>query len=118
MRRLPISTLFPYTTLFRSAESQVLANVDYNVSARSRFAGRLFLSNDSETVTFPGNGLNASGNIPGFPSPSDSGFRVFSLEHTYARTGSWLTQGRVAYVRTRRRTRAITPYKWTDVAVA
>src|SRR5438034_7642717 len=84
----------------------------------SRFAGQHFLSNDSETVTFPGNGLNASGNIPGFPSPSDSGFRVFFLEHTYARTSSWLNQARVAYVRTRTRTDATTPFKWSDVGVA
>ena len=115
---LGVQGLSVFTKPCQFAESQVLANVDYNVSARSRFAGRLFLSNDSETVTFPGNGLNASGNIPGFPSPSDSGFRVFSLEHTYARTSSWLNQARVAYVRTRTRTDAITPFKWSDVGVA
>lgn len=107
-----------FTEPCQFAENQFLANVDYVASAKSKLAGRFFLSNDSETVTFPGNGLNPSGNIPGFPSPSDSGFRVFSLEHTYARTSSWLNQARVAYVRTRTHTEAITPFKWSDVGVA
>lgn len=100
------------------AENQVLANVDYVVSAKSRFGGRFFLSKDTETVTLPGNGLNPAGNIPGFSSPSDSGFTVFSLENTYARTSSWLNQARVGYVRTRTHTEAITPLKWSDIGVA
>jgi hypothetical protein len=107
-----------FTEPCQFAENQLLANVDYVASAKSRLAGRFFLSNDSETVTFPGNGLNPSGNIPGFPSPNESGFRVFSLEHTYARTSSWLNQARVGYVRTRTHTEAITPFKWSDVGVA
>jgi len=40
------------------------------------------------------------------------------MEHTYARTSSWLNQARVAYVRTRTHTEAITPFKWSDVGVA
>lgn len=107
-----------FTEPCQFAENQVLTNVDYVASAKSRFGGRFFLSNDSETVTFPGNGLNPSGNIPGFPSPSDSGFRVFSLENTYARTSSWLNQARLGYVRSRTHTEAITPFKWSDVGVA
>jgi hypothetical protein len=51
------------------SEDQVLANADYVASSRSRFMGRFFLSDQSQTVTFPGNGLNPSGNIPGFPVP-------------------------------------------------
>ena len=107
-----------FTEPCQFAENQALADVDYTASAKSRFAGRFFLSNDSETVTFPGNGLNASGNIPGFPSPSDSGFRVFSLENTYARTSSWLNQARAGYVRTRVHTEARTSFKWSDIGVA
>jgi hypothetical protein len=99
-------------------ENQVLTNLDYVASVKSRFAGRFFLSNDRETVTFPGNGLNPSGNVPGFRSPSDSGFRVFSLANTYALASSWLNEARVGYVRTRTRTEAITPFKWSDVGVA
>ena len=107
-----------FTEPCQFSENQVLANVDYLASANSRFAGRFFFANDNDTVTFSGNGLNPSGNIPGFPSPSDSGFRVFSLGNTYALTGNWLNEARVGYVRTRTKTAAITPFSWSDVGVA
>jgi hypothetical protein len=106
-----------FTEPCQFSENQVLANVDYLASAKSRFAGRFFLANDGETVTFSGNGLNPSGNIPGFPSPSDSGFRVFSLGNTYALTGNWLNDVRFGYVRTRTKTEAITPFRWSDIGV-
>jgi hypothetical protein len=80
--------------------------------------GRFFIANDGETVTFPGNGLNPSGNIPGFPSPGDSEFRVLSLADTYALTSNLLNEARVGYVRTRTHTDAITPFKWADLGVA
>jgi len=47
-------------------ENQVLANIDYLASPKSLFAGRFFLSNDSDIVTFSGNGLSPSDNVPGF----------------------------------------------------
>jgi len=100
------------------SENQVLVNVDYLASVKSRFAGRFFLANDSETVAFSGNGLNPSGNIPGFPSPSDSGFRVFSLGNTYVLTTNWLNEARFGYVHTKTRSAAMTPFGWSDVGVA
>ena len=115
---LAVQGLSVFTEPCQFAENQFLANLDYVASAKSRFAGRFFVSNDSDIVTFPGNGLNPSGNIPGFPSPSDSSFIVFSLEHTYARTSSWLNQARMGYLRTKTRTDAVTPFKWADVGVA
>jgi hypothetical protein len=81
-------------------------------------AGRLFLANDNETVTFPGNGANPSGNIPGFPSPSNVGFRVFSIAHTYTFSDSLLNEARFGYVRTSSDTQAITPFHWSDIGVA
>src|SRR5215471_18960834 len=107
-----------FTEPCQFSENQVLANVDYIASSKSRFTERFFLSNDNETVTFPGNGLNASGNIPGFPSPSDSGFRVFSLANTYALSTNWLNEARAGYVRTKTLTGAVAPFKWSDVGVA
>src|SRR5262249_12904569 len=59
-----------------------------------------------------------SGNIPGFPSPSDSVFRVFSLAHTYTFHNTWLNEARIGYVRIRTSTEAQAPFKWSDVAVA
>ena len=100
------------------SENQFLTNVDYLVSSRSKITARFFLANDDETVTFPGNGLNPAGNIPGFPSPSDSGFKVLSVGHTYTFRNGWLNEAQFGYVRTRTSTAAQTPFNWSDVGVA
>ena len=100
------------------SEDQFSANVDYLARPNSKIAARLFVADDDQTVTFPGNGLNPAGNIPGFPSPSDSGFTVFSLAHTYTFRNAWLNEARIGYVRTRTSTEAMTPFKWSDVGVA
>ena len=100
------------------SENQILANTDYVASAKSRFTERFFLSNQRQTVTFPGNGLNPSGNIPGFRSPGNSGFRVFSIANTYAFSSNLLNEARVGYVRARTETSAISSFKWSDVGVS
>ncbi len=100
------------------SDDQFSANVEYLPRPKSKIAAHFFLADDNETVTFPGNGLNPAGNIPGFPSPSDSGFRVFSLADTYTLSNAWLNEARVGYVRTRTSTEANTPFKWSDIGVA
>jgi len=100
------------------SEDQLSTNIDYLVRQNSRIAVRFFLANDDQTVTFPGNGLNPAGNIPGFPSPGDSGFRVFSLAHSHAFSSAWLNEARIGYVRTRASTEARIPFSWSDVGVA
>jgi Carboxypeptidase regulatory-like domain len=100
------------------SEDQFSTNVDYLVRQNSKIAVRFFLADDNQTVTFPGNGLNPAGNIPGFPSPGDSGFRVFSLAHSHAFSSNWLNEARIGYVRTRASTEAKTPFSWSDVGVA
>jgi hypothetical protein len=99
-------------------ENQFSTNVDYLTRPNSRIAVRFFLADDGEAITFPGNGLNPAGNIPGFPSPSDSAFRVFSFAHTYTFRNAWLNEARIGYVRTRTTTEARTPFHWSDVGVA
>ena len=99
-------------------ENQFLTNADYLISANSKISARFFLADDDATITFPGNGLNPSGNIPGFPSPTDSGFRVFSIAHTYTFHNGWLNEARFGYVRTRTATEAQTPFHWSDIGVA
>jgi hypothetical protein len=95
-----------------------VTNADYLVKENSKFSAHFFLANDDETVTFPGNGLNPSGNIPGFRSPSGSEFLVSSLAHTYTFHNAWLNQARIGYVRTRTSTQAMTPFSWSDIGVA
>ena len=100
------------------SEDQFSTNIDYLARQNSKIAVRFFLANDDQTVTFPGNGLNPAGNIPGFPSPGDSGFRVFSLAHSYTFSSNWLNEARIGYVRTRASTEARVPFRWSDVGVA
>jgi hypothetical protein len=100
------------------SENQFLANIDYVAHPNSRITAHFFRADDDQTVTFPGNGVNPEGNIPGFPSPSESGFTVFSLAHTYNFHNTWLNEARVGYVRTSTLTEAQTPFKWSDIGVA
>jgi hypothetical protein len=100
------------------SENQFSAGVDYQQTSKSKFAGRFFFANDNDTVTFPGNGANPSGNIPGFLSPSNVGFRVFSIAHTYTFSDSLLNEARFGYVRTSADNDAITPFHWSDIGVA
>lgn len=100
------------------SEDQFSTNLDYQVRTNSKIAARLFMADDDQTVTFPGNGLNPSGNVPGFRSPSQSDFTVASLAHTYTFQNSWLNEARFGYVRTDTRTQATSPFKWSDVGVA
>ena len=99
-------------------EDQFSSNLDYVISQNSKLAARFFFADDDQSVSFPGNGLNPAGNIPGFPSPSNSGFRVFSLAHTYALRSNWLNEARFGFVRTRTSTQAKTAFNWSDIGVA
>jgi hypothetical protein len=98
-------------------ENQFSINVDYLVSPKSKIAARFFFADDTESVTFPGNGINPSGNIRGFQSPSDSGYKVFSLTHTYAFNNAWVNEARFGYVRTSGSTTATTPFTWSAIGV-
>jgi hypothetical protein len=100
------------------SEDQGLVNVDYLISPKNKLSGRFFLANDNETVSFPGNGLNPSGNIAGFPSPLSSDFRVFSLSDSYTFSSEWLNNAWIGFVRNKTSTSAITPFSWSDVGVA
>jgi len=99
-------------------EDQFSVNLDYVAGPKSKLSTRFFLANDDQTVTFPGNGLNAIGNTPGFPSPGETSFRVFSLAHSYAFNSTWINEARVGYSRTRTNTEAETPFRWSDIGVS
>ncbi len=99
-------------------EDQGLGNVDFVISQKSQLAARFFVANSDQLVTFPGGGLNPVGNIRGFDSPSDSGFIVFSIAHTYVLSNALLNQARIGFVRTNNKMEADAPFKWSDVGVS
>jgi hypothetical protein len=100
------------------SDDQFSTNVDYLARPKSKIAAHFFLADSDQTVTFPGNGLNPAGNIPGFPSPSDSVYTVFSLANTYSFSNALLNEARIGFVRTNTTTEAVTPFKWSDIGVA
>src|SRR5262249_6585267 len=99
-------------------EDQFSTNLDYILSSRSKLAARFFFADDSQSVTFPGNGVNPSGNIPGFASPGTGGFRILSVTHTHTFSSNWLNEVRFGYVRNRTATQANTAASWSDIGVA
>jgi len=99
-------------------ENQFLANVDYLTTSNGRFTVRYLFAPDNETVTFPGNGANPAGNVPGFPSPSASDFQVLSVARVDSFHNGWLNEAQFGYVRTKTGTQAEAPFKWSDVGVA
>jgi hypothetical protein len=99
-------------------EDQFLINADYIISRKSRLSVRSLGSDGDQLVSFPGNGLNNTGNLPDFPSNVDTDFRVISLADTYAFTANCLNQARFGYVRTVGSTTARSPFSWSDLGVS
>ena len=96
---------------------QFLINTDYIQSSKSSFSLRSLWTNSGQLVTFPGNGLNQAGNLPGFSSDVSNDFLVLSLSHTYAFSSNTLNQARFGYVRTVGNTTAEAPFSWSDLGV-
>ena len=99
-------------------EDQFLGNLDYAASPKNHLSARFFLSDGDQQVSFPGNGLNFSGNTPGFISPGDSQFVVFSLAHSYVLSNARINEARFGYVRTQSGMGANSPFAWSDVGVS
>jgi hypothetical protein len=100
------------------SQNQFLANLEYLPSTTGKFDIRFFISPDSQNVTFPGNGANPIGNVPGFSSPSNSDFVVVSIARTDTFPNGSLNDGRFGYVRTTTNTMAEGPFSWSDIGVA
>ena len=100
------------------AEDQGLGSIDFNISQKSRLAGRFFIAESNQSVTFPGGAWNPMGNIRGFTSPDNSDFVVFSLAHTYILSNSFLNEARIGFVRAKTKMGADAPFKWSDIGVS
>ena len=107
-----ISTPCPFN------EDQFLVNLNANLSQNSSLTGRFMLSDGAMTVTFPGNGLNGTGNISGFPSRIDNRFRVASVSWVQLIRPQLLNNLRFGYTSTLGSTTAQAPFAWSDLGVA
>jgi len=107
-----------FTEPCRFEEDQLLLNLDYVISEKSQLTFRFFGADDNQMVSFPGNGLNFSGNTPGFGSPSQSRFAVFTITHTYTLNSMSMNQAEFGFVGSSTTTSAQAPFHWSDVGVA
>jgi hypothetical protein len=99
-------------------EDQAVGNLDYVASQKSRLSARVFFSNSNQLVTFPGSGLNPSGNTRGFDSPGTSDFVVLSTAHTYVISNALLNEARIGFVSNSTKSGSEAPFAWSDVGVA
>ena len=99
-------------------ENQFLTNFDATLSQNSSLAIRFMWSDDAMNVTFPGNGLNGTGNISGFPSVIDNNFRVFSVSWVRLIQPQLLNELRFGYTNTLGSSSAQALFKWSDLGVA
>ena len=100
------------------SQNQFLANLEYLPSTTGKYDIRFFIAPDNQNVTFPGNGLNPIGNVPGFLSPSNSDFVVVSIARADTFRNGSINDGRFGYVRTTTNTRAESAFSWSDIGVA
>ena len=100
------------------SEDQFLINADFNSSQKNQFASRLFIAHSSQSVSFPGNGFNPSGNIRGFTSPGAADFAVLSVSYTRVQSSTKLNEARIGLVRTSSKTEARAPFSYSDIGVA
>jgi Carboxypeptidase regulatory-like domain len=107
-----ISTPCPFN------EDQFLTNFDANLSQNSSIAVRFMWSDGSMKITFPGNGLNGTGNISGFPSNIDNRFRVVSASWVRTMGPRLLNNLRFGYTNTLGSSSAQAPFAWSDLGVA
>jgi hypothetical protein len=98
-------------------ENQFLANLDVNLSPKSTLGIRFMWSDGAMNVTYPGNGLNGTGNIAGFPSNIDNQFRVFSISYVRFINSNLLNELRFGYTKTLGSTTAQAPFSWSDLGV-
>jgi hypothetical protein len=121
-----IDTALPFASQGLSAistpchfnEDQFLANLDASLSQGSRLSMRWMWSNGEMNVTFPGNGLNGTGNVSGFPSDVNNKFRVLSLSYVRFFGPQLLNDARFGYTHTAGSTSAQAPFQWSDLGVS
>jgi len=99
----------------RYRENQFLGNLDFLHTAKSKFAGRFFMSNSNQNLSLPPSQLSTS--APGFPQLIDTRMRNISFSHTYSLTARLLNQADFGFHRIGVPTIQQELFKWADVGV-
>ena len=100
----------------RFNEDQFIVNLDYLHTATSKFAGRFFLANSNQNVSFPATTIGGPA-APGFPVLTDNRLRNVSLSHTYASSSALLNQAEFGFHRIATPTVQQQLFTWSEVGV-
>jgi hypothetical protein len=98
-------------------EDQYMANVDYQMSAKSKLEVRFFIVQSDERISFPVGTFVPPGNVPGFPSDSKNDPRVLSVAHTYVFNSQLLNEVRFGFTRLLGNLAPSSPYSFSDVGI-
>jgi len=79
----------------RFAADQVNANIDYNFSAKDRFAVKYYFQNDPNNTPF------AQSSLLGFPQTMEAGSQTVSFDNTTALTPNFTWEQRFGFIRER-----------------
>lgn len=96
-------------------DDQMIGNLDYVQGAKSRFAGRFFLSDGNQNLSLPASQVGTS--APGFPQLIDSRFRNLTVSHTYTLSARLLNQVDFGFHRIGVPTIQQEQFKFSDVGV-
>ena len=88
-----ISTACPFS------ENQFVANLDFDQSEKSKWSGRYFWANNTQSNNFTTNAGTGGGNVPGFPLVTLNQFRDFALTHSYVFSSNLVNQIVIGYAR-------------------
>jgi hypothetical protein len=97
-------------------EDQFIVDLDYLHTANSKFTGRFFFANSTQTTPFPVTNLGGAPS-PGFPVLTDDRLRNLTVSHIYTFSPTLLNQAEFGYHRIRVPTVQQEIFKWSDVGV-
>ncbi len=101
----------------RFSENQYLINIDFLPSERSRIGGRYFQADGDQNAPLPANALGGP-ITPGFPQTMKSGYRIFSVSHTYTLSPNLVNEIQFGFNRMPSQFDTIVPFEWQDVGVS
>lgn len=99
-------------------ENQLVINLDYLQSEKSKIAGRFFYANSDQSLPFPSSQLTGAPGVPGFPVLTGNRLRNFSVAHTYTFSPSVVNQAEFGFFRNFVSTLQQTIFKFSDIGVA
>jgi hypothetical protein len=96
-------------------EDQILANLDFVHTTKSRFAARWFWAGSNQNQALPGSQLATT--APGFPQLTDNRLRNLTVDHTYNLSARLLNQADFGFHRIAVPTIQQEVFKYADVGV-